>query len=95
METYTKGVAGVKARCAADGEEPEEEAPYCETFAESNMKHAINGYMYDNNPYFTMKVARSSLSEPSAACFGRQSPPSQHPSHHPSKSALTPQQVAV
>jgi hypothetical protein len=56
VATYTKGAAAVKARCAADGEEAEEAAPYCEGFGEANMKHAINGYMYDNNPYLTMKV---------------------------------------
>ncbi len=56
MATYTQGAAAVKARCAADGEEVEEGAPYCEGFGESNMRHAINGYMYDNNPYFTMQV---------------------------------------
>ncbi len=73
IELYTKGVAAVKDRCTADGEEAEEEAPYCETFAEANMKHAINGYMYDNNPYFTMKVAAAPA--PLAAGLRWPSPP--------------------
>ncbi len=64
MASYTKGAAAVKARCTADGEEAEEEAPYCEAFAEANMKHAINGFMFDNNPYLTMKVAAAPTPSP-------------------------------
>ncbi len=29
----------------------------CESFAESNMRHAMNGYMYDNNLAISMNVS--------------------------------------
>lgn len=53
---YTEGLDAVKRRCQDHGEESGDDPPYCESFAESNMKHAINGLMYDNNPDLVMKV---------------------------------------
>ena len=34
---------------------------FCESFAESNMRHAMNGYMYDNNLDLKMNVSYVSI----------------------------------